>query len=167
MLISGAQVATADGNLVDLRDRRVQAAILISAPPFVGQGPIEQVLEAVRVPTLHVTSLGDSINLPGYRSSVEDRITIFNAMNQSTKTLAVFNTGGHSIFTDRITRSGPELSARIKEAVRELCTLFLQRSLVQQIPMTIEDTRQWRERHESLLDRLVMPQMGRLMNSSR
>jgi dienelactone hydrolase len=167
MLISGAQVATADGNPVDLRDKRIQAAILISAPPFVGQGPIEQVLEALRIPTLHVTSLGDSINLPGYRSSVEDRITIFNAMNQSTKTLAVFNTGGHSIFTDRITRSGPELSSRIKEATRELCTLFLQRSLVQRIPMTIEDTRQWQARHESLLDRLVMPQMGRLMNSSR
>lgn len=158
VLISGAHVATADGNLVDLRDKRIQAAILISAPPFVGQGPIEQVLEAVRIPTLHVTSLGDSINLPGYRSSVEDRIAIFNAMNQSTKTLAVFNAGGHSIFTDRITSSGPDTSARIKGATRELCTIFLQRSLIQQNPITAENTRQWLSRHEGLLDRLVIPQ---------
>jgi len=158
MLISGALVATAGGDLVDLRDKRIRAAILISAPPFVGQGSIEQVLDAVRIPTLHVTSLGDTINLPGYRSSVEDRIAIFDAMNRSTKTLAVFNTGGHSIFTDRITSSGPDTSARIKSATRVLCTIFLQRSLLQQHPMTTEDTSQWRLRHEGLLDRLVMPQ---------
>lgn len=157
MLISGAKVATAGGDAVDLRDQRIRAAILISAPPFVGQGPVEQVLEAVRIPTLHVTSLGDSINLPGYRSSVEDRIAIFNAMNRSPKTLAVFNTGGHSIFTDRTTRSGPDISARIKSATRELCTIFLQQSLLQNNPITTEGIKQWRSRHESLLDRLVLP----------
>jgi len=158
MLISGAKVATAGGDAVDLRDQRIRAAILISAPPFVGQGPVEQVLEAVRIPTLHVTSLGDSINLPGYRSSVEDRIAIFNAMNRSPKTLAVFNTGGHSIFTDRTTRSGPDISARIKSATRELCTIFLQQSLLQNNPMSNESLRKWYLRHESLLDQFVMPQ---------
>ena len=157
MLISGAKVATASGDAVDLRDQRIRAAILISAPPFVGQGPIQQVLEAVRINTLHITSLGDTINLPGYRSSVEDRIAIFNAMNRSPKTLAVFNTGGHSIFTDRTTSSGPDTSARIKSATRELCTIFLQRSLLQNNPMTPEGIGQWRLRHESLLDRLVLP----------
>ena len=166
MLISGALVTTAGGDLVDLRDKRIRAAILISAPPFVGQGPIEQVLEAVSIPTLHVTSLGDTINLPGYRSSVEDRIRIFHAMNQSTKTLAVFNTGGHSIFTDRITSSGPDTSARIKAATRELCTIFLKRSLTQQHPMTTEDTSQWLLRHEGLLDRLVMPQTASAIRNS-
>ena len=143
MLISGAKVATAGGDAVDLRDQRIRAAILISAPPFVGQGPVEQVLEAVRIPTLHVTSLGDSINLPGYRSSVEDRIAIFNAMNRSPKMLAVFNTGGHSIFTDRTTRSGPDISARIKSATRELCTIFLQQSLLQNNPITTEGIKQF------------------------
>jgi hypothetical protein len=41
----------------------------------------------------------------------------------------VYNTGGHSIFTDRTTRSGPQTSARIKGATQELCTIFLRRAL--------------------------------------
>jgi alpha-beta hydrolase superfamily lysophospholipase len=129
MLVAGAQVTTGDPNLSDLRDRRIQAAILISAPPLIGQGPARQVLSTVSLPTLHITSLEDTINLPGYRSTVEDRIAIFDAMAQSPRTLAVYNTGGHSIFTDRTTRSGPETSIRIKGATQELCTIFLRRSL--------------------------------------
>ena len=129
MLVAGAQVTTGNPNWPDLRDRRIKAAILISAPPLIGQGPARQVLGAVSLPTLHITSLEDTINLPGYRSTVEDRIAIFDAMTQSPRTLAVYNTGGHSIFTDRTTRSGPETSARIKAATEELCTIFLRRSL--------------------------------------
>ena len=129
MLVAGAQVTTGHPNLPDLKDRRIKAAILISAPPLIGQGPARQVLGAVSLPTLHITSLEDTINLPGYRSTVEDRIAIFDAMTQSPRTLAVYNTGGHSIFTDRTTRSGPETSARIKAATAELCTIFLRRSL--------------------------------------
>lgn len=129
MLVAGAKVETGKATLHDLRDRRMQAAILISAPPLLGQGPAEQVLRDVSVPTLHITSLEDTINLPGYSSTVDDRIAIFDAMAQSSRTLAVYNTGGHSIFTDRTTRSGPETSARIKSATQELCTIFLRQSL--------------------------------------
>ncbi|MFN7221746.1 MAG: hypothetical protein ACK5UX_14050, partial [Burkholderiales bacterium] len=129
MLVAGAQVNTGNPNLTDLQDRRIKAAILISAPPLIGQGPARQVLGVVSLPTLHITSLEDTINLPGYRSTVEDRIAIFDAMAQSPRMLAVYNTGGHSIFTDRTTRSGPKTSARIKAATEELCTIFLRRSL--------------------------------------
>lgn len=128
MLVSGARVVTADGDKVNLKDPRIRAAILISAPPLRDQGPIKEVLGAVTIPTLHITSIDDTINLPGFRSTVRDRITIFQAMEQSPRTLAVFNAGGHSIFTDRTTRSGPETSARIKSATRELSTIFLRES---------------------------------------
>lgn len=171
MLVSGARVASTGLPMADLRDARVRAAILISAPPLVGQGPVEQVLGAVSIPTLHITSVDDTINIPGYRSTVDDRIAIFRAMNGSPRTLAVFNTGGHSIFTDRTTRSGPETSARIKGATRELCTLFLQQSLpngqVQAVApgaaalpgMHDGDPamRQWLARHQDLLDRFITP----------
>jgi alpha-beta hydrolase superfamily lysophospholipase len=162
MLVAGARVATADSDRTDLRDKRIQAAILISAPPLMDQGPVEQVLGAVSIPTLHITSLEDTIKLPGYRSTVADRIAIFDAMTRSPKALAVFNTGGHSIFTDRTTISGPETSARIKGATRELCTVFLRRSL--RTPFTLPDTqdeareiRQWLGRYQDVLDRFVMP----------
>jgi pimeloyl-ACP methyl ester carboxylesterase len=182
MLVAGAQVKTGNPNLTDLQDRRIKAAILISAPPLIGQGPARQVLGAVNLPTLHITSLEDTINLPGYRSTIEDRIAIFDAMTQSPRTLAVYNTGGHSIFTDRTTRSGPETSARIKAATEELCTIFLRRSLYFGYPpantesMTAQpavrtnpvaptdayevqqDLSQWAYRHKDLLDRFTSRQ---------
>jgi predicted dienelactone hydrolase len=183
MLVAGAQVNTGNANLGELRDQRIQAAILISAPPLLGQGPVQQVLAAVTAPTLHITSLEDTINLPGYRSTVEDRIAIFEAMKRSPRTLAIYNTGGHSIFTDRTTRSGPETSTRIKSATQELCTIFLRQSLrfgnARQLnpqnsaeqtapaskPAALPDSRemqpglrQWVYRHKELLDRFVTPE---------
>lgn len=182
MLAAGAQVNTGNPNLTDLRDRRIKAAILISAPPLIGQGPARQVLGTVSLPTLHITSLEDTINLPGYRSTVEDRIAIFDAMAQSARTLAVYNTGGHSIFTDRTTRSGSETSARIKAATEELCTIFLRHALhfghppvstetisalpaVGSIPAAQTNANavqqglsEWAYRHKDLLDRFTSRQ---------
>ncbi|WP_353237756.1 hypothetical protein [Limnohabitans sp.] len=179
MLVAGAKVETGSATLRDLRDRRMQAAILISAPPLLGQGPAEQVLGSVSVPTLHITSLEDTINLPGYSSTVNDRIDIFDAMTQSPRALAVYNTGGHSIFTDRTTRSGPEASSRIKGATQELSTIFLRQSLhfgliqlntehrsehpamkpkhaeLLDNQKTEDGITQWAYRHKNLLDRLV------------
>lgn len=171
MLASGAQVSASRADPVDLRDDRLQAAILISAPPLVGQGPVAQVLGTVSIPTLHITSLEDTINLPGYRSTVEDRIAIFEAMTRSPRTLAVFNTGGHSIFTDRVTRSGPDTSARIKVATRELSTIFLQQSLVDRAPAADAPhgeahIQQWLARHQTLLDRFTTQQALRWNPSS-
>ena len=182
MLVAGAQVNTGNANLGELRDQRIQAAILISAPPLLGQGPAQQVLGALTTPTLHITSLEDIINLPGYRSTVEDRIAIFEAMKRSPRTLAIYNKGGHSIFTDRTTRSGPETSARIKSATQELCTIFLRQSLrfghqlvnpqgqgkqplAESKPDGLTDSLemqlslwQWVYRHKGLLDRFVTPE---------
>ena len=153
MLVSGARVSAAGVQEGALQDKRIRVAILISAPPLVGQGSMEQVLGAVSIPTLHITSVDDTINLPGYRSTVEDRRAIFRAMSESPRTLAVFNTGGHSIFTDRTTRSGPETSARIKGATRELCALFLQQSLLK--PQNDQGLKQWLVRYEDTLDQFV------------
>jgi len=179
MLASGARVTDASSHIADLRDERIRAAILISAPPFVGQGPIEQVLGSISIPTLHVTSIDDTIRIPGYLSTVEDRIAIFHAMSRSPKTLAVFNTGGHSIFTDRTTRSGPEASSRIKNATRELTTLFLAQAFPQiqrharsegqllqaGVPSGTsarrdgaQDIAQWSSRHQDILERFITPE---------
>lgn len=182
MLVSGAQVDTGSAERQDLQDRRIRAAVLISAPPVLGQGPAQQVLGSITVPTLHVTSLEDTINLPGYRSTIDDRIAIFEAMVKSPRTLAVYSMGGHSIFTDRTTRSGPEISSRIKGATQELCTIFLRQSLngghtrVNADSMTAQQSAaeskpaappvihaaqhglsEWADRHKDLLNRFVTP----------
>jgi hypothetical protein len=171
MLVAGARVNAGTAYAGELGDRRIHAAILISAPPLLGQGSAQEVLSSVSVPTLHITSLEDTINLPGYRSTVEDRIIIFDAMARSPRTLAVYNTGGHSIFTDP--------STRIKGATQELCTIFLRRALhvghpvVNTESMTAElavaskpaaqmdanevqqGVSQWAYRHKDLLDRFI------------
>ncbi len=181
MLIAGARVNAGPAYVGELGDKRIRAAILISAPPLPGQGPAQETLGSVSVPTLHITSLEDTINLPGYRSTVEDRIVIFDAMAKSPRTLAVYNAGGHSIFTDRTTRSGPETSARIKGATQELCTIFLRQSLqfghtqvnaerlgdhsaMESKPAALPDAPegphgilQWAYRHQGLLERFITP----------
>jgi len=173
MLVSGARVTMTEGDMADLRDQRIRSTILISAPPIRDQGSIEEVLGAVTIPTLHITSLEDTINLPGYRSTVEDRLAIFRAMTESPRTLAVFNTGGHSIFTDRTTRSGPEVSARVKIATRELSTIFLRKSLIEQPQIaqtaceTNSDLSQWLARNKELLDQFVKPDWQAAMNAGR
>ena len=100
-------------------------------------------------------------------------------MTQSSRTLAVYNTGGHSIFTDRTTRSGPETSIRIKGATQELCTIFLRQSLDLRNPLVNTESMttksavtsrpaelpdltevpqgisQWAYRHKDLLNRFI------------
>lgn len=181
MLVAGARVNAGPADVGELMDSRIRAAILISAPPLTGQGPAQEALGSVSVPTLHITSLEDTINLPGYRSTIEDRIAIFDAMAQSPRTLAVYNTGGHSIFTDRTTLSGAETSARIKGATQDLCTIFLRQALhfghtqvkperlaehsaMESKPADLpeghdlqQSVLQWAYRHKGLLDRFVTP----------
>ena len=130
MLITGAQ-AQAQGNEVPLRDPRISAAILISAPPFYGLGDPGTIVSNINVPTLHITATEDVIQIPGYVSGVQDRISIFNAMGNGgkggnmPKVLAVFKGGSHSIFTDRAGTGGRQLNPRVKIATRQLALAFL------------------------------------------
>jgi dienelactone hydrolase len=127
MLIAGAQVEQ-QGEKVSLRDPRISAAILISAPPFYGMGDPNKILSRVDVPTLHITATEDVIQIPGYVSGLQDRMDIFKAMGSERavpKVLAVFKGGSHSIFTDRAGTGGLNLNPRVKIATRQLALAFL------------------------------------------
>ncbi|WP_395669168.1 alpha/beta hydrolase family protein [Rhodoferax sp.] len=127
MLVAGAQVEQ-QGRSVSLRDPRISAAIIISAPPFYGQGEPTAILSGIDVPTLHITATQDVIQIPGYTSGLQDRIDVFNAMGRdraAPKVLAVFKDGSHSIFTDRAGTGGPLLNPKIKVATRQLALAFL------------------------------------------
>ena len=99
LLAAGARVQR-QGRLVDLREARLQAAIVLSAPPFYGEPDPATILAPVTVPTLHVTATGDVIRIPGYYSGAEDRVAVFAATGSAAKALAVFDGGSHSMFTD-------------------------------------------------------------------
>ena len=148
LLASGARVER-EGRVVALRDERVRAAIVISAPPFYGEAEPRKVLQAVTVPSLHVTCTEDIIRIPGYYSGSQDRVAVFDATGSTRKWLAVFAGGSHSMFTDRGGSGGATLNPQVKEATRALALAFLQ---------TVFDgddagLRLWPQRHAAILAR--------------
>jgi len=146
LLAVGARVER-DGRVVDYRDARYRAAILISAPPFYGESEPSRILSHVTVPTLHITATEDVIQIPGYYSGAEDRLAVFEAIGSSSKTLAVFSGGSHSIFTDRPGTGGAQLNPQVKAATRELTLAF-----IRQVFGDRQDAlRAWSERHRSIL----------------
>jgi len=126
MLASGATVVR-DGQPVDLRDARIRAALLLSAPPFYGEQDAGRILRAVTVPTLHITATEDVIRIPGFYSPASDRLAVFEAVGSPLKALAVFEGGSHSIFTNRRSSGGAAFNLQVKAATRELALAFLQR----------------------------------------
>ena len=124
MLAAGAKVER-NGQPLDLHDPRIQAAIILSAPPFYGEGDTARILAGVKMPTLHITATDDVIRSPGYYSGADDRVAIYESIIGARKTLAVFEGGSHSIFTDRAGTGGVALNPKVKAATAELSLAFL------------------------------------------
>ncbi len=124
LMAVGARVARA-GKLIDLRDPRLKAAIVISAPPFYGETEFGSILGGIAVPTLHVTATGDTIQVPGYFSPALDRVSVYEATGGPSKMLAVFAGGSHNIFSDRPTSGGAVLNPQVKVATQALSLAFL------------------------------------------
>jgi predicted dienelactone hydrolase len=152
MLASGAAIVR-DGRPVELRDARIRAAVLLSAPPFYGEKDPAPILRPVTLPTLHITATEDTIRIPGFYSPVDDRLAVFEAVGSPLKALAVFEGGSHSIFTNRRASGGAELNARVKEATRELALAFLQRVF----DGSGEALERWPQTYAALLARWVSP----------
>lgn len=150
LLASGARVSR-DHVPIDLSDPRISAAIVISAPRFYGQEALPSILQPIQIPTLHITATEDNINIPGYYSGYEDRIAIFEAIGSTRKSLAVFDGGSHSMFTDRTNTGGAVLNYQVKEATQELSVDFMGQILANR-ESTLED---WAQRHESILSKVV------------
>ncbi len=150
LLVSGARVQR-EGRTLDYTDPRIKASVIISAPPFYGEGNPGAILGGIVIPTLHITSTGDEIKIPGYYSSLQDRVAVYEAVGsvKASKALAVFKEGSHSMFTDRLGTGGAELNPKVKIATRELTLAFLKARFAGQ-GAALGD---WPERHKTLLAR--------------
>ena len=148
LLVSGAQVRR-DNATVELRDPRIKAGIVISAPPFYGEGDPRDILGPVTLPTLHVTATDDIIRIPGYYSGLDDRLAVYEAVGSTRKWLAVFEGGSHSMFTDRGATGGVTLNPRVKAATKNLSMAFLQ-SVFEGQDATLQE---WRDAFAPLLAR--------------
>lgn len=152
MLAAGASVLR-DGRRLELRDPRVTAALLLSAPPFYGEEDLKSILQSITLPTLHVTATEDVIRIPGYYSPASDRIAVFEAVGSPLKALAVFEGGSHSIFTSRGGTGGATLNPQVKMATRELALAFLQRVFEGRG----EALQRWPKTYRTLLARWTSP----------
>lgn len=159
LLLAGAKVPApqrglgAVAPLPVMADPRIKAAILISAPPFYGEGDPAAILSGIEIPTLHISATDDEITIPGYYSGSADRVQLFDAIGGPHKALAMFSGGSHSIFTDRTNTGGLALNPKVKAATRELSLAYLQLVLDgQEAPL-----RDWCERHGALLARWQAP----------
>lgn len=149
MLLAGARL-DGQGPRQSLRDPRISSAILLSAPPFYGLGDPARILAGIDMPTLHVTATGDTIQIPGYYSGYEDRVTLFKATGterNAHKVLAVFKDGSHSMFTDRAGTGGMTLNPQVKVATRQLALAFLNRVYARDGAYL----QQWAQTHRGLL----------------
>jgi dienelactone hydrolase len=149
LLLAGARIE-GQGPQQSLRDPRISSAILVSAPPFYGLGDPARILNAIDLPTLHITATGDTIQIPGYYSGYEDRVALFKATGTAGKThkvLAVFKDGSHSMFTDRAGTGGIALNPRVKAATRQLALAFLNRVYARDGAAL----QQWSREHDGLL----------------
>lgn len=152
LLAAGARV-TRDGREIVLKDERVRAAIVISAPPFYGDSEPRRILSGIDLPSLHVTATEDIIRIPGYYSGAADRVALFDAMGSGRKWLAVFEGGSHSMFTDRAGTGGVALNPQVKAATQALTLAFVR---------TVFDgdataLAAWPQRHAGILARFSGP----------
>ncbi len=151
MLLSGAQIEQ-NGTLVSLKDDRIKAAILISAPPFYNDQPLDKVLAAVTIPTLHITTTEDEIRVPGYYSSPADRYELYDAMASSYKVLAVFSSGSHNIFSGwrRSAETTPQQQV-IKAATQALSSAFIEQIITNDgRAMSL-----WAQQHQAVLSQFI------------
>lgn len=121
MLVAGARFEQG-GLPMTLRDPRVRAAVLMSAPPFPAGFDTGRVLAGIEIPTLHLTTVDDVIRIPGHWSEARDRVALYEALPAAPKWLAVFDFGEHNVFTDR--GVDPRAQA-VKKASRDLSTAFM------------------------------------------
>ena len=150
-LIAAGATVSRNGGTIALREPRLSAAILISAPPFYGETSMRQILAPVQIPSLHITATEDIIRVPGYYSGAEDRLAVFEAVGGSRKMLAVFTGGSHSMFTDRTSPGGDLLNAQVKTATRELTSAFLNRVL----GGDDSGLRDWPQRYATIVSRFI------------
>ena len=152
LLAAGARVER-EGQALLLRDERVRAAIVISAPPFYGAAEPSRILKSVTVPSLHVTATEDVIRIPGYYSGAADRVAVFDAVGGSRKWLAVFEGGSHSMFTDRAGTGGVALNSQVKAATQALALAFVRKVFGGDSAAL----QAWPQQHAGLLARFTSP----------
>jgi predicted dienelactone hydrolase len=114
LLSAGAQFYQ-DNKLTSYGDKRIKAAVVLSAPALPTSENAKEVYGKIRIPTLHLTGTHDHTPIPGAITTADMRRQPYDAIQGASKYLGVYDGGRHSMFNDR-TRDAT--SEAIKESAR-------------------------------------------------
>jgi dienelactone hydrolase len=157
LMAAGARIDRETQSL-QFRDNRIGAIALMGAPFFTGEKDQPGIVAHIKVPSLHITAKGDSLELPGYFSSLKDRLMLHASVGSSQKGLVVFKGGDHTIWGDDLDVGGIEINASLKIASRELVLVFLRQiwRMPETEPDDLVDLRlsSWQQRHAPTIDRM-------------
>lgn len=120
LLAVGARVRDERG-VIDYRDPRIRAAILLSPPSLPAEVDEALFYSGIEVPTLHLTGTNDETPVPGLFTTALQRRTPFDVITATPRYLGVYDQGRHGMFNDR---AGDAISRAIKSATRELTLAF-------------------------------------------
>jgi len=99
LLLAGQLIILPQGRELSFADKRIKAAIPMSAPVPANRKNLDKVYRQVKIPCLHMTgTLDDS---PIGETKAEERRIPFDHINGSDQYLVIFNGGDHMIFSGR------------------------------------------------------------------
>jgi predicted dienelactone hydrolase len=114
LLSAGAQFYQ-ENKLTSYGDKRIKAAVVLSAPALPASENALEVYGKIRIPTLHLTGTHDHTPIPGAVTTADMRRQPYDAIQGASKYLGIYDGGRHSMFNDR---ARDATSEAIKESAR-------------------------------------------------
>ena len=114
LLSAGAQFYQ-EKKLTSYGDKRIKAAVVLSAPALPASENAMEVYGKIRIPTLHLTGTHDHTPIPGAVTTADMRRQPYDAIQGASKYLGVYDGGRHNMFNDR---ARDATSEAIKESAR-------------------------------------------------
>ena len=126
LLLAGQLIILPQGRELSFADKRIKAAIPMSAPVPANRKNLDKIYSQVRIPCLHMTgTLDDS---PIGETKAEERRIPFDHINGSDQYLVIFNGGDHMIFSGRPRLAQPagrgQKDREFQELIKELSLSF-------------------------------------------
>jgi len=99
LLIAGQRIILPGGRELSFADKRIKAAIALSAPVPLNRNNLEKIFDAISIPCFHMTGTLDDSPIGETRAG-ERRIP-FDYIKQADQYLVIFKEGDHMIFSGR------------------------------------------------------------------
>lgn len=115
------------GGKKDLSDKRVKAAIEMSAPGKTrAKDAEEEVYSSIAIPMMHFTGTEDKATIIGLADDPKDRLIPFQRIKAPNQYLIVFDGGEHMLFSGRVRKGKSETPEEAKrhELIQRACAAF-------------------------------------------